>query len=104
MTYSVPTRSSSYLLGFRLSATAGTAECLRGEGIDVARVNKVLEGQPHIVDAMINGEVQLVFNTTEGAQAIRDSFSLRRSALVHSIPYYTTVAGDRKSTRLNSSH
>ena len=61
----------------------------------MARVNKVLEGQPHVVDAMINGDVQLVFNTTDGAQAMSDSFSLRRTALVNNIPYYTTVAGAR---------
>ncbi len=55
----------------------------------------MLEGRPHIVDAMKNGEVQLVFNTTEGAQAAADSFSLRRAALLNGIPYYTTVAGAR---------
>ena len=59
----------------------------------MTEVNKVLEGRPHIVDAMISGDVQLVFNTTEGAQAIADSFSLRRTALTHKIPYYTTMAG-----------
>ena len=53
------------------------------------------EGRPHIVDLMKNGEVQLVFNTTDGAQAMADSFSLRRTALMHKIPYYTTVAGAR---------
>jgi carbamoyl-phosphate synthase large subunit len=53
----------------------------------------VLEGRPHIVDAMKNGDVQLVFNTTEGKQSLEDSFSLRRSALMMKIPYYTTTAG-----------
>ena len=57
------------------------------------KVNKVLEGRPHIVDAIKNGEVQLVFNTTEGAQALADSRSLRRAALLHKVPYYTTLAG-----------
>ena len=56
-------------------------------------VNKVLEGRPHIVDAMKNGEVQLVFNTTEGAKSLADTFSIRRTALLHHIPYYTTLAG-----------
>ena len=56
------------------------------------------EGRPHIVDAMKNGEIQLVFNTTEGAEAIRDSFDLRRNALTHKIPYYTTVAGALAAT------
>ncbi len=58
-------------------------------------INKVLEGRPHIVDACVDGGVQLVFNTTEGAQAIADSFSLRRTALTNNIPYYTTVPGAR---------
>jgi len=82
-------------MGFALIATRGTARFLSDQGIAVAPVNKVLEGQPHIVDAMINGEVHLVFNTTEGAQALSDSFSLRRTALANNIPYYTTVAGAR---------
>jgi carbamoyl-phosphate synthase large subunit len=82
-------------LGFGLIATTGTATFLNEAGLPVKRVNKVLEGKPDIVDAMINGEVQLVFNTTEGPQAIRDSASLRRAALTHNIPYYTTMAGAR---------
>ena len=53
----------------------------------------MLEGRPHIVDAIKNGEVQLVFNTTDGKQALQDSFSLRRTALMMKIPYYTTAAG-----------
>ena len=80
-------------MGFALVATSGTTDRLSEAGLPVTRINKVLEGQPHVVDAMINGDVQLVFNTTDGAQAIRDSFSLRRTALVNNIPYYTTVAG-----------
>ena len=63
------------------------------------RVKKVREGRPHIVDRMLSGGVQLVFNTTEGAQAIADSFSLRRTALTHKIPYYTTVAGARAAVQ-----
>ena len=59
----------------------------------VQPVNKVREGRPHIVDRMLSGAVQLVFNTTEGSQAIADSFSLRRTALTNGIPYYTTVGG-----------
>ena len=62
-------------------------------------VNKVQEGRPHIVDEMRSFRVQLVFNTTEGAQAIADSFSLRRTALTHGIPYYTTVAGVRAAVQ-----
>ncbi len=82
-------------MGFTLLATRGTATLLRAAGIEVEIVNKVLEGRPHIVDHMLSGEVQLVFNTTEGAQATSDSFSLRRSALTNGIPYFTTVAGAR---------
>jgi carbamoyl-phosphate synthase large subunit len=82
-------------MGFALLATAGTAERLRQAGLPVEVINKVLEGRPHIVDRMLSGGVQLVFNTTEGAQAIADSFSLRRTALTNAIPYYTTVAGAR---------
>jgi carbamoyl-phosphate synthase large subunit len=82
-------------MGFGLIATAGTQRYLEAEGLPVARVNKVLEGRPHIVDAMKNGAVQLVFNTTEGAAAIADSASIRQTALLGNIPYYTTVSGAR---------
>ncbi|HUO11945.1 MAG TPA: carbamoyl-phosphate synthase large subunit, partial [Caulobacteraceae bacterium] len=80
-------------LGFSIIATSGTHDFLAGEGFDVEKVKKVLEGRPHIVDAMKNGDVQLVFNTTEGKQSLEDSFSLRRTALMMKIPYYTTAAG-----------
>ncbi|MGE5545492.1 MAG: carbamoyl-phosphate synthase large subunit [Solirubrobacterales bacterium] len=82
-------------MGFKLIATSGTAATLKAHGIEVASVNKVLEGRPHCVDAMMNGQVQLVVNTTEGSQAVKDSFSIRRTALQHNIPHYTTVAGAR---------
>ena len=82
-------------MGFTLLATDGTARVFAAADLPVKRINKVLEGQPHIVDAMVDGEVHLVINTTEGAQTIADSFSLRRTALVNNIPYYTTVAGAR---------
>ncbi len=85
--------------GFTLIATRGTARFLTEQGLNVAVVNKVLEGRPHIVDAMKNEEIALVFNTTEGAQAIADSFELRRTALLHHIPYYTTVAGARAAAQ-----
>jgi carbamoyl-phosphate synthase large subunit len=80
-------------MGFRVIATRGTKRHLDAHGIDCERVNKVLEGRPHIVDAITNGEVDIVFNTTEGAKALADSFSIRRSALLYHIPYYTTLAG-----------
>ena len=82
-------------LGFEIVATSGTARYLTDNGVPVRLVKKVLEGRPHIVDAMKNGEVHLMFNTTEGTQALTDSFTLRRTALSLGIPYYTTVAGAR---------
>jgi carbamoyl-phosphate synthase large subunit len=80
-------------MGFRVLATAGTQSYLAGQGIVAEHVNKVAQGRPHIVDAIKNGEVQLVFNTTEGATALADSRSLRRAALLHKVPYYTTLSG-----------
>jgi len=80
-------------LGFKISATGGTARYLNSEGVKAQRVNKVSEGRPHVVDLIKNGDIQLVFNTTEGAQALSDSRSLRRAALLHKVPYYTTLAG-----------
>lgn len=80
-------------LGFRIIATSGTQRFLAENGIACAKINKVLEGRPHIVDAIKNGDVQLVFNTTEGARALGDSRAMRRAALQHKVPYYTTLAG-----------
>ncbi len=80
-------------MGFRVLATSGTQTYLAGQGIVAERVNKVAQGRPHIVDAIKNGEVQFVFNTTEGATALADSRSLRRAALLHKVPYYTTLSG-----------
>jgi carbamoyl-phosphate synthase large subunit len=80
-------------LGFKICATGGTARYLQAEGIPAQRINKVSEGRPHVVDAIKNGGIQLVLNTTEGAQALADSRSLRRAALLHKVPYYTTLAG-----------
>jgi carbamoyl-phosphate synthase large subunit len=85
-------------MGFRLVATRGTAKTLEEAGLPVTRINKVLEGRPHIVDAIKNGEIQLVFNTTEGAQALADSASIRRTTLSMKVPYYTTMAGAAAST------
>jgi carbamoyl-phosphate synthase large subunit len=77
--------------GFRILATTGTASFLEDNGVKVEVVKKVLEGRPHIVDAMKNGDVQLVFNTTEGKQSLKDSFEIRRTALMMKIPYFTTT-------------
>ncbi|MCP9627220.1 carbamoyl-phosphate synthase large subunit [Rhodopseudomonas palustris] len=80
-------------VGFKVIATSGTQRYLSDHGVPAEKINKVLEGRPHIVDAIMNGEVQLVFNTTEGPQALADSRSLRRAALLHKVPYYTTLSG-----------
>ena len=80
-------------MGFRIIATRGTKRHLDAHGIPCEKINKVLEGRPHVVDAITNGEVDIVFNTTEGAKALANSFSIRRSALLYHIPYYTTLAG-----------
>ncbi len=79
--------------GFKILATAGTYRYLHDNGIVATKVNKVAEGRPHIVDAMKNGEVQLVINTTEGQKSISDSRDIRRTALMGKIPYYTTIPG-----------
>ncbi|MDR3326498.1 MAG: carbamoyl-phosphate synthase large subunit [Rhodospirillaceae bacterium] len=81
------------LMGFKIIATNGTATLLLNKNINVKKINKVLEGRPHCVDAMLSNQVQLVINTTEGSQAIFDSLSIRRTALIHNIPHYTTIAG-----------
>src|ERR1700744_4427829 len=80
-------------LGFKVLATSGTKRSRTDHGVPAEKVNKVLEGRPHIVDAITNGDIQLVFNTTEGPQALADSRSLRRAALLHKVPYYTTLSG-----------
>jgi len=79
--------------GFKIVATSGTCDHLRSKGFAVEPIKKVLEGRPHVVDAIKNGGVQLVFNTTEGKQSLADSFDIRRSALMAKIPYFTTAAG-----------
>jgi carbamoyl-phosphate synthase large subunit len=79
--------------GFSIIATSGTRRFLSEHGIACTRINKVLEGRPHIVDATKNGEVHLVINTTEGKKAVSDSRAIRRSALMHKVPYYTTIPG-----------
>jgi carbamoyl-phosphate synthase large subunit len=86
-------------MGFTIIATRGTKRHLEANGITCEVVNKVLEGRPHIVDSMKNGDVALVFNTTEGTKALSDSKDIRRTALLHHIPYYTTLAGAVAVTR-----
>ncbi len=87
----VPLAKDLKELGFELIATGGTCSFLKETGLDVTRINKVMEGQPHIVDALINEEIDFMINTTKGPQAVADSFSIRRQALAHKIPYYTLL-------------
>ncbi|MEN3931276.1 carbamoyl-phosphate synthase large subunit [Microvirga sp. W0021] len=86
-------------LGFNITASGGTRQFLEDNGIPARKINKVLEGRPHVVDAIKNGDIQLVFNTSAGAGAISDSRSVRRAALLHKVPYYTTVAGALAATK-----
>ena len=85
--------------GFRAIATGGTADYLQAEGLDVERVNKVAQGRPHIVDRIKDGHVHIVFNTTEGWQSHKDSASIRASALMQKIPYFTTAASSAAVAR-----
>ena len=88
----VDTAQTLVALGFEIVATRGTAEYLAGHGVSAEVVNKVYEGRPNIVDMMKDGRIDLVMNTTEGAQAVEDSRSMRAVALYDRIPYFTTLA------------
>jgi carbamoyl-phosphate synthase large subunit len=88
----VPAVEKMVELGFRIIATGGTADHLAARGIPVERVNKVAQGRPHIVDRLLDGAVDLVFNTTEGWQSLKDSHSIRATALTRKVPYFTTAA------------
>jgi carbamoyl-phosphate synthase large subunit len=85
--------------GFKILATRGTKRHFDAYGIPCEAVNKVAEGRPHIVDMMKNGDVALVFNTTEGTVALADSQAIRRTALLNHVPYYTTLAGAVAATK-----
>ena len=82
-------------LGVKIVATGGTAQFLVDAGLRAYKINKVHEGQPHVIDAMINGDICMMLNTTQGPRAVTDSFDLRRGALHNKIPYYTTISGAR---------
>jgi carbamoyl-phosphate synthase large subunit len=86
-------------LGFHVVATSGTADYLLREGLEVGRVNKVAQGRPHIVDKIKDGEIDLVFNTTEGWQSHKDSASIRASAVQAKVPYFTTAASSAAVVR-----
>jgi carbamoyl-phosphate synthase large subunit len=83
--------------GFELMATEGTAKAINDAGIPVVRVNKVIEGRPHVVDRIKNDEFDLIVNTTSGKQSLKDSYTIRREALLHKVTYYTTLAAARAS-------
>ncbi len=86
-------------IGFTIVATGGTADYLAGEGIAVVRVNKVAQGRPHIVDRIKDGGIDLIFNTTEGWQSLKDSREIRVSAVMQKIPYFTTAAASVAASR-----
>ena len=88
----VPAVEAVLALGFDVIATSGTAAFLKEAGLEVTEVNKVAQGRPHIVDKLTDGQVQLVFNTTEGWQSLKDSHSIRATALQRKVPYFTTAA------------
>jgi carbamoyl-phosphate synthase large subunit len=79
-------------LGFEIVATRGTADAIERSRVPATRINKVLEGTPHVVDAIAEGSIQLVINTTQGSQATRDSYAIRRNALIAGVPYFTTMS------------
>jgi carbamoyl-phosphate synthase large subunit len=88
----VPAVEKLVELGFSIIATDGTANHLAARGLPVERVNKVAQGRPHIVDRLLDGDVALVLNTTEGWQSLKDSHSIRATALGRKVPYFTTAA------------
>jgi carbamoyl-phosphate synthase large subunit len=95
----VPAVEKLIELGFAIIATGGTAEHLRSRGVAVETVNKVAQGRPHIVDRLLDGDVGLVFNTTEGWQSLKDSHSIRTTALNKKVPYFTTAAASLAAAR-----
>ena len=96
----VPAVEKLVELGFAIIATGGTADASRGaRACRSSAVNKVAQGRPHIVDRLLDGEVDLVFNTTEGWQSLKDSHSIRATALNRKVPYFTTAAASLAAAR-----
>ena len=95
----VPAVEKMVELGFKIIATGGTAAHLQSKGLPVETVNKVAQGRPHIVDKLLDGDVGLVFNTTEGWQSLKDSHSIRATALNRKVPYFTTAAASLAAAR-----
>ena len=94
----IPVAKNLEILGFKICATSGTAKTLNDNNIKTKYIKKVIEGRPNAVDAMLSKEIQLVINTVEGTNSIKDSFSLRQTALLNKIPYYTTLQGAQAAT------
>ena len=95
----VPAVEKLVELGFTIIATGGTAAHLQARGLPIEVVNKVAQGRPHIVDRLLDGGVDLVFNTTEGWQSLKDSHSIRTTALNKKVPYFTTAAASLAAAR-----
>ena len=95
----VPAVEKMVELGFRIIATGGTAAHLQSRGLPVEVVNKVAQGRPHIVDRLLDGGVDIVFNTTEGWQSLKDSHSIRTTALTKKVPYFTTAPASLAAAR-----
>ena len=91
----LPIIRSFQKLGFKIKATPGTALYLKEGGVKVTKINKVSQGSPHIVEDLLNDQIDILINTTEGRKSINDSFSVRRTALMKSLPYFLTVSGAR---------
>ena len=89
----IPAARKLESMGFKIIATSGTAQHLKAKGVNAEFVYKVVEGRPHIVDKIKSGEIAMVINTAFGVQAITDSYSIRRTALVYNVPYFTTISG-----------
>jgi carbamoyl-phosphate synthase large subunit len=95
----LPTIQALEVSGFRIVATSGTQKFLVENGVMATRINMVLEGRPHVVDAIKNGDIQLVFNTTEGWQSLKDSQAIREATLKNKLPYFTTAAASLATAR-----
>ena len=102
----IATELAAYLsqAGFKVFATAGTAKVFQEAGVGVTMVNKVNEGRPHIVDMIIDGDADLVINTTSNNESLADSYTIRREALMHKVTYFTNIAAARAMGEAHKAH